>query len=184
MSYTLTIRFRLWDLFVWRKDCAGHDCKSMMRVIWLDSFDLGMGRREVGSHDMNMRGTIPDHLGHNIRSRGVVLRTSTYLAITPYICAGMDARREENASRLRRLDIKVMFNAYMLVVIDAPVVLRIVECLMSLIETSGFGVRPAPNLSLSESFPSPSLAVSRLDATASAEPSHRAPSTVATRRPR
>lgn len=42
MSYTLTIRFRLLDLFVWRKDCAGHNCKSMVEVVWLNFFGLQM----------------------------------------------------------------------------------------------------------------------------------------------
>jgi hypothetical protein len=50
--------------------------------------------KRIGSYNLlNMRDTIPGHFGHKMHSRGVVSRTSTYLAITPYMSVDMDSRR-------------------------------------------------------------------------------------------
>lgn len=47
----------------------------------------------TGSHDLTMTSAIPGHFGHNMHSRGVVSRTSTYPAITPYISVDVFSRR-------------------------------------------------------------------------------------------
>ena len=91
-----------------------------------------------------MYDTWPPRAQHPLeRSRVAHVDLPSYHAI--HMC-GHGCPAEEDASRLMRLDIEaIMFNAYILVVIDAPVVLRMVECLMSLIETRGFGLASCPS---------------------------------------
>jgi hypothetical protein len=61
--------------------------------VWSDALGGEWDAKGTRFHDLNTRDTIPDHFGQQLHSRGVVSRTSTYLAITPYISVDKDSRR-------------------------------------------------------------------------------------------